>query len=107
MIFKLFAVYRYCGEPWCRSVILQYLGLLSHILHAIQVIDEFCHQVCGHKSRLSDGLTLFSSHYTQLVGVRVYLGAAEAGPFPGVDTNQLRPRVMSSESLADLICFKV
>jgi len=55
---------------------------------------------------LMDSLFFFS-HYIQLVGVRVCLGAAEAGPFPGVDTNQFRPRVMSSEGLADLICFKV
>lgn len=51
--------------------------------------------------------SLFFSHCTQLVGVRVCLGVAEAGPFSGLGTSQLRPRVASSESLADLICFKV
>ena len=43
----------------------------------------FFHPARGQKSRLSNGLARVPS-YTRLIGVRVCLGVAEAGLFPGV-----------------------
>ena len=46
--------------------------------------------------------------YAQLVGVRVHLGVVETGLFPGVRyASRFKHWVVSSESLADMICFIV
>ena len=54
------------------------------ISRASQFINGvFFHPARGQKSRLSNGLARVPS-YTRLIGVRVCLGVAEAGLFPGV-----------------------
>lgn len=57
---------------------------------------------------LMDSFVFSQLQYAQLVGVRIRLGVAETGLFPDLCcASRLKPRVLSSESLAGLICFMV